>query len=918
MRAGTLFFILLLATVTVSAADNLFVLNKFAVTVDGVSSPDCASNSLTPNAQVYCAFQKASLALVGESNLARYTQESEGFNPATARVAVQVYVAPDALQSVSQTTKPFSIPSLTEDRQPLSTQSLYAFSKAGTGYNAIFLDFVNGYPSLYVYASESGFPVARVLVAYLADESQKLPSLSSGCEILVSKDARAIAFKGCTLAEQAASASRVNPDDFKTLKISSTITQSAVQSFLYSAEKVANQYSQLSFASNVLSTSSNLQCEGESVDPSRGYYIEVYKQQPQRLFLYNDNQLVTSPYNFPIIVSTGLNPGDKQVQGDKKTPIGTYCLTNKVPNDPGSAEFVKYGPANFKIGQKWGYQYGIELHGTPQGQENLLGQPASLGSVRTPNSVMGWMYREIPVGTPITIYDESVSPPTSGRQARANVQPAEPPAPVKEGKSGIRKVTNLPSSGECPIDENAVEAYSGGEYACVYYAIDQADGQKDKFFDVAFAAYGALKNGGSCTMARYAISRQGVTYPDGYKALPDVAVHEGQFPEADNYVGKYVTKIRLKKNNEDGPTGFYLRMFFSENQGVFSTYDDERGIARRAVGPVEKIAVPDCERQKPTGGRDLPAGTPFRELILNYAAQNGLDPFLVRNVIRAESSDNPNAYNKKSGASGLMQVLPSTAQSECGVSGPQLFDPETSISCGTRYLKKMYEMFKEKRSDELERIKLALAGYNWGPGNMQTALRNNPAAPSYPSETQKYISQILADYSLPSSAYASASSGDVPAVSCAKFSNDPIQGYWSVIPGGRNGARRAYAGGHTGFDYGGRDIGTPVVSVWPGKILYQTFKSGYGNELAILTKCLDGSERVVLYDHLQGFNTQLKPGTIVQANQLVAYLGNTGGDYDAHLHIDVLSGPFTITSNNVIGKVNNPENYIANLGQHLA
>jgi hypothetical protein len=88
--------------------------------------------------------------------------------------------------------------------------------------------------------------------------------------------------------------------------------------------------------------------------------------------------------------------------------------------------------------------------------------------------------------------------------------------------------------------------------------------------------------------------------------------------------------------------------------------------------------------------------------------------------------------NPKSGATGLMQLLPSTAR-DLGVDPT---DESQNAAGGRRYLGEMYD--KYGNWDD------ALAAYNWGPGNVDKWIKNGHDPSKLPAETQQYVAQVLA------------------------------------------------------------------------------------------------------------------------------------------------------------------------------
>ena len=83
--------------------------------------------------------------------------------------------------------------------------------------------------------------------------------------------------------------------------------------------------------------------------------------------------------------------------------------------------------------------------------------------------------------------------------------------------------------------------------------------------------------------------------------------------------------------------------------------------------------------------------TPGEHPIDSIARRHGVDPLLVRAVIRVESNFDPRAVSPK-GAAGLMQLMPETAQ-RYGVDNR--FDPAQNVDGGVRYLRDLMAMFPE-------------------------------------------------------------------------------------------------------------------------------------------------------------------------------------------------------------------------------
>ena len=126
------------------------------------------------------------------------------------------------------------------------------------------------------------------------------------------------------------------------------------------------------------------------------------------------------------------------------------------------------------------------------------------------------------------------------------------------------------------------------------------------------------------------------------------------------------------------------------------------------------------------------SGNPkYDEMIKQSAARNGIDPNLIIAVMRQESGFNPRARSYK-GASGLMQLMPATAQ-RFGV--VNIYDPAENIEGGAKYLRFLLDTFNGD-------INLVLAGYNAGEG---AVINSGYRIPRY-RETQNYVQSISARY----------------------------------------------------------------------------------------------------------------------------------------------------------------------------
>lgn len=102
----------------------------------------------------------------------------------------------------------------------------------------------------------------------------------------------------------------------------------------------------------------------------------------------------------------------------------------------------------------------------------------------------------------------------------------------------------------------------------------------------------------------------------------------------------------------------------------------------------------------------------YNDLFDQYGKQQGLDPLLLRSLVRQESQGDPNAVSH-AGAVGLAQFMPATAQ-DMGITDRT--DPRQSVAGSAKYMR----MLMDKYNGD---TKLALAAYNAGMGNIDKAIK---------------------------------------------------------------------------------------------------------------------------------------------------------------------------------------------------
>ena len=142
--------------------------------------------------------------------------------------------------------------------------------------------------------------------------------------------------------------------------------------------------------------------------------------------------------------------------------------------------------------------------------------------------------------------------------------------------------------------------------------------------------------------------------------------------------------------------------------------------------------------------RSLERAGKYKEMISKHLRDEGVPQDLIYLAV-AESGFQPQALNARSGAGGMWQFMPTGAYGLARNGWfDERFDPEKSSIAYAKYMKTLYNQFGDWY--------LAMAAYDWGPGNVQRAVMRTGYADFWelykrnvlPSETKNYVPGIIA------------------------------------------------------------------------------------------------------------------------------------------------------------------------------
>ena len=182
------------------------------------------------------------------------------------------------------------------------------------------------------------------------------------------------------------------------------------------------------------------------------------------------------------------------------------------------------------------------------------------------------------------------------------------------------------------------------------------------------------------------------------------------------------------------------------------SFDDKQLLAAAEYAMRQKwydLAIDTADDTKFTHNFALRYPTPYRDLFRNYAKDAGLDEAWVYGIARQESHF---MHFAKSGvgASGLMQIMPTTAKwvaQRIGLvdySHSMLHDLPTNVEFGTHYMRYALDLMGGQAV-------MATAGYNAGPSRAKEWLAAEPMEAaiyieSIPyAETRLYVQKVMAN-----------------------------------------------------------------------------------------------------------------------------------------------------------------------------
>jgi membrane-bound lytic murein transglycosylase D len=212
--------------------------------------------------------------------------------------------------------------------------------------------------------------------------------------------------------------------------------------------------------------------------------------------------------------------------------------------------------------------------------------------------------------------------------------------------------------------------------------------------------------------------KQGNGFSPPLEAAPLDAANEVTFPPNEELTAKVAAELRTTKSDFPLVINDYVA-------GFISYFSNSPGGHAHLLRSLERAGK-------------------YKEMISKNLRAEGVPQDLIYLAV-AESGFQPQAMNARSGAGGMWQFMPTGAYGLARNGWfDERFDPEKSSKAYAKYMKMLYDQFGDWY--------LAMAAYDWGPGNVQRAVMKTGYADFWelykrnvlPGETKNYVPGIIA------------------------------------------------------------------------------------------------------------------------------------------------------------------------------
>lgn len=199
----------------------------------------------------------------------------------------------------------------------------------------------------------------------------------------------------------------------------------------------------------------------------------------------------------------------------------------------------------------------------------------------------------------------------------------------------------------------------------------------------------------------------------------------------------FVPYALLQLQRESSPEGLFRRATLSSWMG------DERSAFTSAARITEVLKSNDVIPRK---WLELLYPRPYFKTVMDASEKSFVEPALVWAIMRQESAFDPDATSPV-GASGLMQLMPATAEDEAsrlGIEDYDIYQADTNIRLGVSHIAWLLKRIK--------RLDWSIAAYNAGSGNLAKWVADQQDIPfeewvediPYP-ETYDYTKKVLSN-----------------------------------------------------------------------------------------------------------------------------------------------------------------------------